>query len=291
MSSNTHLLKQIKSAIDQRYTMPKVLKLSNGGIWVYFDGNGTLPENQITPTLQTRHTKESRIELFLETLKLEIEKFGQKTLKVSTLMERFSIGKRSSKNLITIKEKLASEGLYTQPEYSNELRIGSTLRIPTYPVRQPGELFAKEKDLEDFVAKNELYTKLNISSVERQHRPKGTKDKLDFKGNCENEQIAVLELKNRGGGKSAVEQVLRYAGLLKREFPNCNVRMILVTGIQNRETELAINGMQPEQRKSFEWYLYKYHKDIDSLEFERVEISVADSLHKCELRCPVHCLK
>ena len=50
----------------------------------------------------------------------------------------------------------------------------------------------------------------------------------------------VLELKNRGGGKSAVEQVLRYSGLLKAEDPNQKIRKILVTGIQNYETALAI---------------------------------------------------
>ena len=80
----------------------------------------------------------------------------------------------------------------------------------------------------------------------------------------------VLELKNAGGGKSAVEQVLRYAGLLKTEFPNHTIRQILVTGVQNYETALAIRGKQKEQRELFEWYLYKYHKSINHFELIKV---------------------
>ena len=67
-----------------------------------------------------------------------------------------------------------------------------------------------------------------------------------------------------------MEQVLRYAGLLKREFPGAQIRQILVTGIQNYETALAIKGMQQEQRDNLEWYLYKYHKSDGHFEFVRV---------------------
>lgn len=86
--------------------MPKVLKLNNSGIWVYLGEDGDFPENHSEPTLRTRHTKESKLELFLETLKHEIEKSGHKTLKVSTLKDRFSIRKRSAKNLVSVKGKM-----------------------------------------------------------------------------------------------------------------------------------------------------------------------------------------
>ncbi len=137
-------------------------------------------------------------------------------------------------------------------------------------MRQLGDLFTKEKDLEDYVDKNKLFKKLNINTVLRQHSPNGSKDRMDFKGDCENEDIVVLELKNYGGGKSAVEQVLRYAALLAMNFPNRIIRQILVTGIQNYETALAIRGMLKEQRELFEWYLYKYIKDTEYFEFVKV---------------------
>src|SRR5690606_20693876 len=91
----------------------------------------------------------------------------------------------------------------------------------------------------------------------------------DFKGENTNETI-VLELKNEGGGKSAVEQVLRYSWLLKVEFPDAKIRKILVTGIQNYETALAIKGMKAEERDNFEWYLYKYFKSENLFDFVRV---------------------
>ena len=154
---------------------------------------------------------------------------------------------------------------------------------------QWGDLFPREKDLEDYVEKHELYKELKITNVLRQHRPKGTKDKLDFQGDCEDQKV-VLELKNGSGGKSAVEQVLRYAGILRKQFPDTIIRMILVKGIQNRETELAISGMLPKQRDLFEWYLYKYHKDFDHFEFKRVELGILDSQKHCESTCPLHCV-
>ena len=80
----------------------------------------------------------------------------------------------------------------------------------------------------------------------------------------------VLELKNGGGGKSAVEQVLRYAGLSHIEYTGSVIRQILVTGIQNYETALAIRGMQQNHQDNLEWYLYKYHKADDHFEFVRV---------------------
>jgi hypothetical protein len=136
-------------------------------------------------------------------------------------------------------------------------------------VLQLGDIFKKEVDLENYIDEKELYKKLNIETVDRQYSPNKTRDRLDFKGIGKNESV-VLELKNRGGGKSAVEQVLRYSGLLKSENPDKKIRKILVTGIQNYETALAIKGMKSDERDNFEWYLYKYFKVEDSFEFVRV---------------------
>lgn len=248
----------------------KVLKYVGKGLWEEIDEKDVLTTDRIEQAKRTKHTPTSRLESFFESLIKGIEDNGYKTIKVSSLLQSFSVNKRSTKNVVTIKEQLLAKGLYTLPEYSNELKLESTLRIYNYPVRQLGNLFSKEEDLEKYVEKNSLYKQLNIKTVIRQHSPKGTKDRLDFKGDCENEDIVVLELKNRGGGKSAVEQVLRYSALLTMEFPNRKIRQILVTGIQNYETALAIRGMLKEQRDLFEWYLYKYIKESNFFEFVKV---------------------
>lgn len=248
----------------------KVLKYVGKGVWEEIDEEQVLSTDKIRKQTKTRQTPASRLEQFFENINNDIQKSGYRTIKVSSLLDNFSIGKRSTKNVQTIKTQLKDRGFYTLPEYSNELKLDSTIRLYNYPVRQLGNLFPTERTLEDYVDTNKLYKQLNIKTVSRQHSPKGTKDKLDFKGDCENEDIVVLELKNGGGGKSAVEQVLRYAGLLSMEFPNRPIRQILITGIQNYETALAIRGMQKEQRERFEWYLYKYIKDMNFFEFVKV---------------------
>lgn len=250
--------------------MAKVLKYIGKGQWMNVDENEILPTDKIQKIKKAKLSKLERLDSFFETVKKDILSNGYRSIKVSTFLKNFSIEKRTAKNLDNIKLELKVRGLYTLPEYSQELKLDSTLRIYNYPVRQLGDLFDSEKHLEDYVDKLEHYKSLGIKSVIRQHSPKGSKDKLDFKGDSENDELVVLELKNAGGGKSAVEQVLRYSGLLKMEFPNRIVRQVLITGVQNYETALAIRGMQKEQRDLFEWYLYKYHKNINHFEFVKV---------------------
>lgn len=250
--------------------MAEVLKYVGKGQWIRVDEKQLLETDKVAKIQKKKLSSEEKKDVFFKEIEKDILKNGYRSIKISTFLKNFYITKRSSKNTDLIKEELKEKGLYTLPEYSIDLKLESTLRIYNYPVRQLGDLFVNEKALEDYVDKNELYKSLNIKTVIRQHSPKGTKDKLDFKGDMENNEIVVLELKNGGGGKSAVEQVLRYAGLLKMEFPDHKIRQILVTGIQNYETALAIRGMQKEQRELFEWYLYKYHKSTNHFEFSKV---------------------
>jgi Endonuclease NucS len=250
--------------------MAKVLKYIGKGQWLNVDEKDILPTDKTQKAKKTKLSASEKLDQFFETVKKDIISNGYRSIKVSTFLKNFSIEKRTAKNVETVKTELKIRGFYTLPEYSQELKLDSTLRIYNYPVRQLGDLFATEKHLEDYVDKLEHYKSLGIKSVVRQHSPKGSKDKLDFKGDSSTDEIVVLELKNAGGGKSAVEQVLRYSGLLKMEFADKKVRQILVTGVQNYETALAIRGMQKEQRDLFEWYLYKYHKNINHFEFVKV---------------------
>ncbi len=256
----------------------KVLKNVGKDKWEEVDKNIIVDSREVLKPVRKKRSPEIRLEQFFESLKISIEKNGYRTIKVSALLNNFSIKKRSVKNLQRIKDLLKIQGLYTLPVYSNELKWDSSLRLYNYPVIQLGDLFTKEKELENYVDKKKLYKKLNIKTVVRQHKPKGSKDKLDFKGDCDNEDIVVLELKNEGGGKSAVEQVLRYAALLTMEYPKRTIRQILVTGVQNYETALAIRGMLNEQRELFEWYLYKYIKGTNHFEFVKISNEQIENL-------------
>lgn len=200
-----------------------------------------------------------------------IERNGYRSIKLAMLLKRFGFQRKSAQRIDAINTTLRERGLYALPAITADMDTDANLKIYNYPVQQLGDVFDTEKDLEDFVFRSEAYTQLGIDAVTRQYSPNGTKDKMDFKGtNAANLNI-VLELKNKGGGKSAVEQVLRYAGQLQKESPELTVRTILVTGIRNYETSLAISGMKPEQRESFEWYLYNYDKQAGTISFVRVQ--------------------
>lgn len=269
--------------------MTNFLKYIGKGLWMPINKSDITTSDKILKDKKkvrsrTKTTIEDKKTIFFEKLNKDIQKNGYRSIKVSTFLQQFGIKKRSSKNVDAINSDLRSHGLYSMPEFSIELKLDSTIRIYNYPVRQLGELFPKEKDLENYVDKNHNYKDFNIKSVVRQHSPNGTKDKLDFRGDCDNEEIVILELKNKGGGKSAVEQVLRYAGILQNEYPGRTIRQILVTGIQNYETALAIRGMLKEQRELFEWYLYEYHKDKNHFKFVRVTDAEIDNQGKSILQ-------
>ena len=195
---------------------------------------------------KSRKSQEELRESFFKSVIAEVEKNGYRTIRVTTLMKKLSIGKRSENNVKKFRKELKIRGLYSLPIFTKELPLNSIIKLYSFPVLQLGELFEKEIELENYIEEKKLYHKLNIDTVDRQYSPSKTRDRLDFKGTAENE-IIVLELKNEGGGKSAVEQVLRYSGLLKAENPDTKIRKILVTGIQNYETALAIQGMKNDE--------------------------------------------
>ena len=116
--------------------MAKVLELNSNGIWVYLSKDLDLSVDEIPSNPRRRHTKESKLALFFENIKNDVQKFGCKSLKISRLLKQFSIKKRGSVNLKIITDQLSSEELYTLPKYSNELKSGNILRIYNYPVIQ-----------------------------------------------------------------------------------------------------------------------------------------------------------
>jgi|GEM_PF-2168425 len=249
--------------------MLKILKNIGKGLWREEKKPKKVVRSKNIKPKKTLKTQKELSKQFFTSISHEIEKNGYKSIRVSKLVNKLGIGKRTEKAVQKVIRKFKNHGLYTQPIFSKELKLSSTIRIYNYPVRQLGEIFETEKELENFIADNKLYKKLNIKSVIRQYSPSGSRDRLDFKGK-NNDEVIVLELKNKGGGKSAVEQVFRYSELLKSEFPSVRIRKILVPGIQNYETALAINGLDIDDSQDFEWYLYKYFSDEKRLEFIRV---------------------
>jgi len=248
--------------------MARILSKQGKGKWTEVQE----PELKVFKRKKKRKSKNINdcFQIYFDKVHTDIIENGYRSQKISSMLKYLGIQKRSINNEIKIREEFAQRGFFAHPEYTNQLKLDSNIRIYNYCVTQLGDLFENENALEEYVFDNILYKKLGIEEVERQHSPKGSKDRLDFKGKTSDMQLVVLELKNGGGGKSAVEQVLRYTGLLAKEFPRSKIRQILVTGVQNYETALAIRGLNAEQRESFEWYLYKYKSKRKTFEFKRI---------------------
>lgn len=247
--------------------MLKILKQLTKGVW---KEDSQLKESvKKKPRKKKISTKsiEELLEVLMKSLKKEVNEYGSKNITIAKLFNRIGVKKRSLNSVQLLNQALWEHGFHVFPEINLHSDWKTAITVSQYPVRVLGDLFNSERQLEDYIDERQLYGKLGINSVKRQHRPTGTRDKLDFLGEANGQQI-VLELKNKDGGKSAVEQVFRYAGYLKRE--HTNIRKILVTGVQNRETALAISGHSAEEREGFEWYLYKYNAQTGDLDFERV---------------------
>ncbi|TXF74966.1 hypothetical protein [Chryseobacterium sp.] len=132
--------------------------------------------------MQLRKTQHEKLELFFDNLNKEIVRNGSKSIKVKTLVRNFVYTKRSVQNITKINDELRLRGLFAQPAYSMDLKFESVIRISSFPVKQLGDLFSSEKQLEDFFDDKKLYKKLDIKSVERQYSPNGSKDRPDFRG-------------------------------------------------------------------------------------------------------------
>lgn len=200
-----------------------------------------------------------------------IKDSGYCSMKVSSFFHKFGHKKRGPANIETINQVLNEAGLFAFPKIDLSLRWDRLLRIYDFPVESLGDLFKNENQLEEYIIRKEAYKQFGIAKGEKQYRPVSTKDRLDFKGIDNEGRHVVLELKNKEGGKSAVEQVLRYAGMLKQENPKAEIRKILVTGVRGVETAKAIHGMTKAQKNDFEWYLYNYNKDTDKISFFKVD--------------------
>ena len=233
-------------------------------------------------------SEDSRLEV-IQQIRGVVHDKGYKAISVTNLLNYFGFQKRSSSNVELITVMLAEHNLTVHPHLSLGLKPSDCLRIYGFPVAQLGDLFEseeevktqgarqqRERELEDFIDKHDLFHKLGLKKVERQYSPKQTRDRFDFLCSDAKGSRVVLELKHVGGGKSAVEQVLRYIGMLKQEQPGKKARGILVTGIRDVDTAKALHGMTPAQQQEIEWYLYRYNKGSGIVTFELVTYDFID---------------
>lgn len=199
---------------------------------------------------------QDKYDAVITSYRTSIKSSGYKSTKLCYLMRDFGYKRRGSSNLERIQRTLDSHKLHCFPKLSMEMDWRRNIRIYEFPVKKEGYLYKEEKILQKEMFKQQIFEQIGIPVVKREESPNGTNDRFDFYGKQGNTH-AIIEVKNRDGGKSAVEQLLRYNGILKNCYPNEPIRNILVTGISDFWTAYAIHGMMQEQRNKIEWYLYK----------------------------------
>lgn len=207
-------------------------------------------------------------------------KSGYKITTVAALFKTFGYSKRSDKNVKLLQELLRKNSLYVFPLITMQSNWRDSVRIYSFPVEAMGDLFESEKELEGYVHIKQKYRQLGIHKVTIQYSPKQTRDRLDMLGENDLGEKIVLEFKNKDGGKSAVEQVLRYMGMVRQEYPRAKIRGVLVTGVRGVDTAKAIYGMSPTDRESFKWYLYKFDQKRKSIDFKEVNLATLNKYLK-----------
>ena len=200
----------------------------------------------------------------IENYKTTIRSNGYKSTKVCYLVRDFGYKKRSDRNVVEINSVIEESGLHCFPALKLETSWKTNIKLFEFPVKQEGDLFTKELELQKYLFEQNAFTAIGVPSVKREISPKRTSDKLDFYASFENEHV-VIEVKKKDGGKSAVEQLWRYAGFLKHEYPEQPIRKILVTGVSDFWTAYAIHGMVQKGRGEIEWYIYNWNKKNDSI--------------------------
>ena len=248
--------------------MLKILKQLTKGVWKEDKTISKTVKKKPRKKKSSDKSREELIETLMKSIKRDFIKKGSKSLTVARIFNRVNVMRRSSKAVEQINLALKAHGFFTTPEITEQIDWKTKVYLTPYEVRVLGDLFDDERDLENYIYRNKLFKLFGLEEVDKQHSPDGTGDRLDFLG-VNGKQQVIIELKKKDGGRSAVEQVFRYAGHLKRNGVT-DMRKILVTGVQNIETALAITGHSEEERVNFEWYLYRYDKQSDSLDFVRV---------------------
>ena len=236
----------------------------------------TVSQHKSKKSFKKRITIEKAIENKQQLLD-SVEQNGYHSIMIKSLFRMFGHQQRGSANIKKINQWLEENGLYAYPEIDLKIKWEKAIKIYKFPVQQLGNLFKSELEMEDLFVEHEWHKKLGLQinfKTDRQYKPKGTRDRLDFKAKDATGNDVVLELKHKGGDKRLIEQVYRYRSLLITENGgNENVHCVIITGNRCLHTARAIHGnLSPKEQEYLKWYLYKYDNKTNQIEFEMVPL-------------------
>lgn len=189
--------------------------------------------------------------------KASVEENGQRGITVRQLLRAFGYQRRSEAGLASIQNYLQQNGLYVGLYES--VGIDDSVQLTGEPVRRIGSLYEKEADIEARFP-DEILRRVGLKKmVAKEYSPKGTRDRLDFLCEDKDGRSVVVELKANSGDKRAVEQVLRYIGMLKAENRDKDPWGILITGSADMHTRRALEGRKSDDH--IRWWIYGLRGD------------------------------
>lgn len=80
---------------------------------------------------------------YFEDFTESILKNNYKSIKLSTLLEKFEVKKRTDKNIEEKNLYIEEKGLFTIPVLTKDLPLTSTIRFQNYPLKVYGDIFSK----------------------------------------------------------------------------------------------------------------------------------------------------
>jgi len=207
----------------------------------------------------------------MNSYKAIIKKNGSTSKKIRSILKEF--GRNRKKYLPDINKIFNLFGLYTYPQLTEEDDLDESSTISDLPLGNRGDLFTDEMEFHKFFNEQKAYEQFGLTKApDHEYKPDHARDEIDFFGEDKQGRKVVIELKNTDGQKHVVEQVLRYKGYIKRKFPGSKIRGIIITGEFDPDIAFAFKGMEEEQRRNIEWYIYKYSSETGKIHFVRMLI-------------------
>ncbi|MBD1398829.1 DUF91 domain-containing protein [Pontibacter sp. JH31] len=204
----------------------------------------------------------------IEQMKLIVSRNGYCSIKVKSLFQLYGYKQRGHSNVLQVRECLEREGLFLCRKAMTDTNWNKNVRIHSFPVERLGDIFNMEKEMEDAFAINHWYKLLGLEMClpvdgtdhmsDRQFKPDGTKDRLDFKATDKEGNHVVVELKHKDGDNRLVEQALRYRTHLMNHYNTDRVRCVIITGIRCLHTAKALYALPLQERELIRWYVYNW---------------------------------
>lgn len=195
-----------------------------------------------------------------------IEKSGSKNIRFNTLLKKFGYANRASSAIKLLQKFCEDNGYYTSPKITKDLKVNSNILITKTQIFSSTDEFDSEAELEAYIIRNKILKKIGVTSTNNQEILRGTKDRVDYMGKDKDGNDVIVEIKIGDGGKSAIEQLFRYKGILleKKILKNASkIKMYLITGKENPRIKYTFKGMFPSQTDHFKWFVYDYNKSLE----------------------------